>query len=66
MFFNTTNIHIAIIYEKMNDVNEEQAVFELLTLSNFKMWSSTALRYFSNYSIIITNDSDNIRISRIS
>lgn len=40
MFFNTTNIHIAIIYEKMNDVNEEQAVFELLTLSNFKMWSS--------------------------
>lgn len=23
----------------MNDVNEEQAVFELLTLSNFKMWS---------------------------
>ena len=24
----------------MNDVNEEQAVFELLTLSNFKMWSS--------------------------
>ena len=40
MFFNSTNIHIAIIYERMNDVNEEQAVFELLTLSNFKMWSS--------------------------
>ena len=50
----------------MSYVNEEKAVLEHLTLSNFKMWSSTALRYFSNYSIMITNDSDNIRISRIS
>ena len=50
----------------MSYVNEEQAVPEHLTLSNFNMWSFTALRYFSNYSIMITNDSDNIRISRIS
>ena len=44
-------------------MDEEQAVFELLTLSDFKKWSSTALKTFDNYTIIMTNNSDKIRIS---
>ena len=43
--------------------NEEQAVFEQLTLSDFKKWSSTALKTFNNYTIIMTNNNiDKIRI----
>ena len=33
-------------------MDEEQAVFEQLTLSDFKKWSSTALRAFNNSTII--------------
>ena len=47
-------------------MDKKQAVFEQLTLSDFKMWSSTALKTFNNYTIIVTNNSDKIRISRIS
>ena len=43
-------------------MDEEKAVFEQLTLSDFKKWSSTALNAFSNH-IIITNNSDKIRLS---
>ena len=43
-------------------MDEEQAVFKQLTLSDFKRWSSTALRTFNNYTIIMTNNSDKIRI----
>ena len=44
-------------------MDEEQAFFEQLTLSNFKMWSFTTLKDFNNYSVITTNISDNIMIS---
>ena len=44
-------------------MDEEKAVFEQLTLSDFKKWSSTALNAFSNHIIIITNNSDKIRLS---
>ena len=40
----------------------EQAAFEQLTLSDFKKLSSTALKAFNNYTIIMTNNSDKIRI----
>ena len=32
---------------KMGRMDEEQAVFEQLTLSDFKKWSSTALKAYS-------------------
>ena len=35
-------------------MDEEQAVFEQLTLSDFKKWSSTALETFNNYTITVT------------
>ena len=41
-------------------MNKEQALFEHLTLSDFKMWSSSALKNFGNYSIIVANNPDNI------
>ena len=44
----------------MGRMDEEQAVFEHLTSSDFKMWSSTALKTFNNYSIIMKNSSDNV------
>ena len=44
-------------------MDEEQAVFEQLTLSDFKKWSSTALRTFNNFTIIMTNNSGKLRIS---
>ena len=43
-------------------MDEEQAVFEHLILSNFKKWSSTTLKTFNNYTIIMTDNSDKIRI----
>lgn len=65
MFFNATDIHIVIIYEKMNHIDKERAVFEKLPLSDFKMRSSAALKAFNNYSIIMTNKSDVIIISSL-
>ena len=48
---------------KMGRMNKEQPVlFELFTLSDFKKCSSTALKNFNNYIIIMTNNSDKIRI----
>ena len=47
----------------MGRIDEEQAVLEQLTLSDFKKWSSTALRTFNDSAIIMTNDSGKIRIS---
>ena len=47
-------------------MDKEQAVFEQLTLSDFKKWISTALKTFNNYTIMMTNiriTSDKIRIS---
>ena len=49
----------------MGRIDKEQAVFEQLTLSDFKKWSSTALKTFNNYTIIMTNSSDKIRMSCI-
>ena len=43
-------------------MDEEQAVFRQLTLSNFKKWSFTALKTFNNSTIIMTNNSGKIRI----
>ena len=50
---------------KLSHVDEEQTVFDHLTLSNFKMWSSIALKASCNYSIRMTNNSDNIKIMRV-
>ena len=48
----------------MNGVDqEEDAVFEQMTLSDFKMWNSIALKTFSGDSIRMTNISDNITAS---
>ena len=44
-------------------MDKEQVVFEQLTLSYFKNWNYTALKTFNNYTIIIINYSDKIRIS---
>ena len=41
-------------------------VFQQLTLSNFKMCCSTAIIAFNNYTIVMTNNSGNIRISECS
>ena len=41
-------------------MDEEQAVFEQLTFSDFKMLSSTALKTFSNFPIMMNNNSNNI------
>ena len=46
-------------------MDKERAVFEQLTLSNFKKWSSTALKGFTNYTIIMANNSDKMRISYV-
>ena len=35
-------------------MDEEQAVFEQLTLSDFKKWSSTVLSTFNNSTITMT------------
>ena len=51
------------ILTKLICVDEEQDVFEQLTLINSKRWGLTALKIFNNYSIIINNKIDNIRIS---
>ena len=47
----------------MSFMDKEQTVFEQLILSDFKKWSSTALETFNNYTIIMTNNSNKIRIS---
>ena len=43
-------------------MDEEQAVFEQLTLSDFKMWNSTAVNNFHNYTTLMTENGDKIRI----
>ena len=55
VFLNTISIHIGIIYEKINHMEEEQAVFEQIALSHFKT--------SNNFSIVMTNINNNIRIS---
>ena len=44
-------------------MNKEEAIFEQLTLIDFKKWTSTALKNFNNYTIIMTYNSGKIRIS---
>ena len=46
----------------MSRMVEEQAVFEQLTLNDFKMWKSTVLKTFNNYSITMSNIRRNLRI----
>ena len=48
---------------KMDRIDKQQSVFEQLTLSDFKKWSSTALKTFNNYTIKMTNNSYKITIS---
>ena len=43
-------------------MDEEQAVFEQLALSDLKKWSSVTLKILNSYTIIMTNNSDKIRI----
>ena len=43
-------------------MDKEQTVFQQLTLSDFKKWSSTAFKTFNNSTIIMTNNSEEIRI----
>ena len=47
-------------------MDDEEALFEQITLSDFKMQISTALKTFNNYSIIMTNTNDNMRHEDIS
>ena len=47
----------------MGGMGKEQAVFEQLTLSDFKKINSTALKNFNNYTIIMTNNGEKISIS---
>ena len=49
----------------MGRMDKEQAVFEQLTLSDFKKWSSLASKTFNNYTIAMTNNSVKIRISSV-
>ena len=63
MFFKTNDSQIAIFYEKMSSMDEGQAVFEQLTLNELKIWSSTTLKNFNNYSLIMTKIGDNLKIS---
>ena len=44
-------------------MNKEEDIFEQLTLSEFTMWSLSALKIFNNCNKIMANNSDNIRIS---
>ena len=46
----------------MGRMDEEQAVFELLNLMDFKKWSFTAFRTFNMSTIIMTNSGYKIRI----
>ena len=47
----------------MRRMDEEKAVFEQLTLNDFKRLSSTALRTVKNSTIIMTSNSGKMRIS---
>ena len=49
----------------MSCVDEQKAVFEQLTLSDFKMWSSTAFKTFDSYTIIMNNNTDNVKRKNI-
>ena len=46
----------------MSRKKKGQVVFEQLTLKDFEMLNSTALKTSKNYSIIVTNNRDNIKI----
>ena len=46
----------------MGRIDKEQAVFEQLTLRDFKKWSSS-VKTFNNYTITMTNNNDKIKIS---
>ena len=63
VFFETTGINMAVIHGKTSLMDEEQAVFEQIILSDLKIWSSIALKTFNNFSIIIANISNKIGIS---
>ena len=44
-------------------MDKEQAVFKQLTSSDFKKWRSIVLKTSNNYTIIMTNNSNKIRMS---
>ena len=47
----------------MGRMVRRKALLEQLTSSGFKKWSSTTLQAFNNCTIMITNNSDIIRLS---
>ena len=49
----------------MEHIDKKQAEFEQSTLSDSKKWSSTELKTFNNYPIIMNNNNENIWISWI-
>ena len=62
-FFNAIGIHIVINYEKLGRMDEVQAAFEHLKISDFKMWSSPTLKTFNNFRKMITNGYNNVTLS---
>ena len=47
----------------MGCIDKKQGVSEQSTLTNFNKWSTTALKAFNIYTIIMTNNIGKIRIS---
>ena len=62
-FFKTIDVHIAIIYQKLTRMDEEQAVLKQLKISNFNMWSSLTLKTFNIFSKVMINSSNNMTMS---
>ena len=49
----------------MSRQDEERVVFEQLILSDFKTWVVTAIHACNSYHIKISNNSDNMTMSRV-
>ena len=58
--------HIKIIYEKWVAWIKSKLYLNSLTLSDFEIWSSPALKAFNNHSKMMTNNSDNIEYDECS
>ena len=54
--------HFRILLPAITIIWINSMTVEQLTLSDFKKWSSTAWETFNNYTIIMANNSDKIRI----
>ena len=47
----------------MSLMDEEQTVFRQFAFRKFKTWSSITSKTFNNYSMLMTDNSDNLEIS---